>query len=204
MAEVDDAFKLSSGTPMESVYATHANKLKALANEARKESVNTKPTLYSPSAKKTYAPEVASLNAKLNVALKNAPLERQAQLLANSVVSAKKAANPNMDAADVKKIKGQALTEARNRVNSHKERVEITDREWEAIQAGAISTNTLNQILSNTELSKIKQLATPRSNIGLSPAKQAKAKAMLSSGYTQSEVADALGVSTTTLAKVID
>jgi DNA-binding CsgD family transcriptional regulator len=204
MAEVDDAFKLSSGTPMESVYATHANKLKALANEARKESVNTKPTLYSPSAKKTYAPEVASLNAKLNVALKNAPLERQAQLLANSVVSAKKAANPNMDAADVKKIKGQALTEARNRVNSHKERVEITDREWEAIQAGAISTNTLNQILSNTELSKIKQLATPRTSIGLSPAKQAKAKAMLSSGYTQSEVADALGVSTTTLAKVID
>ena len=195
MAEVDDARRLSSGTPMETVYANHANKLKATANEARKESLNTKTTSYSPSAKKTYAKEVASLDAKLNVALKNAPLERQAQILANAVVSKKRAANPHMDADGLKKIKGQALAEARSRTGAKKHQVTITDREWEAIQSGAISTNKLSQILNNTDLDSVKKLATPRSSTGLSPAKISKAKSMFDSGYTQAEVADALGVS---------
>jgi hypothetical protein len=203
MAETDDAFTLSSGTPMETVYAMHANKLKGLANSARKESINTELVLYSPSAKKTYESEVSSLIAKLNIALKNKPLERQAQLLANSVVAAKRAANPSMDAADLKKIKGQALAEARSRTNAKKQRIDITNKEWEAIQAGAISANTLTQILNNTDLDKVKQLATPRTMSSLTPAKQSKAKAMLASGYTQSEVADALGVSTQAIAKLV-
>ena len=204
MYEVEDAFELSSGTPMETVYATHANKLKALANAARKEAINTQPTPYSPSAKKAYEKEVASLNAKLNVALKNAPLERQAQLLANSVVSAKKAANPDMDAADLKKIKGQALAEARSRVQAKKQAIDITDKEWEAIQAGAVTTNTLTQILNNTDLDKVKQLATPRSSSTVSSAQASKIKRLLAAGYTQAEVADAVGVSTGTVAKMLD
>ena len=204
MAEAEDAFSLSSGTPMEAVYATHANKLKALANASRKEAVNTTYTPYSPSAKKTYAKEVDTLNAKLNTALKNKPLERQAQLLANAVVAAKKQANPDMDAADLKKIKGQALAEARARMNAKKENIEITDREWEAIQAGAVSTNTLLQILNNTDLDKVKQLATPRTTKTITPAKKQKAKALLAAGYSRSEVADALGVSTSALDDLID
>lgn len=203
MAEVEDANLLSSGTPMETVYASHANKLKALANQSRKESINTRYLPYSPSAKKAYESEVASLNAKLNIALKNAPLERQAQLLANAVVSAKKGANPNMENADLKKIKGQALAEARSRTNAKKQRIDITDKEWEAIQAGAISTNTLTQILNNTDMDKVKQLATPRSSKTLTTAKEAKAREMISKGYTQSEIADALGVSASTISKLI-
>lgn len=204
MAETDNAFTLSSGTTMETVAATHANKLKALGNAARKESINTPYTQYSPSAKKAYEPQVSSLKAKLNIALKNKPLERQAQLLANTVVSTKKSSNPNMDAADVKKIKGQALTEARVRTGAKKQRIEITDTEWEAIQAGAISTNTLTQILNNTDLDKIKSLATPRTSTTMTVAKVNKAKNMLSLGYTQAEVADALGISTSVLSKSID
>lgn len=203
MYETDDAFTLSSGTPMETVYATHANKLKSLANQARKEYINTTPTAYSPSAKKTYEKEVASLNAKLNVALKNAPLERQAQLLANSVVSAKKTANPNMDSADLKKIKGQALAEARTRVGAKREMIDITDTEWKAIQSGAVSNNTLTQILNNTDLDKVKQLATPRINKAPTSTQTARINTMLKAGYTQAEIADALGVSTSTVASLI-
>jgi DNA-binding MarR family transcriptional regulator len=204
MYETKDAFALSSGTPMETVYASHANKLKALANTARKESLSTDFIPWSPSAKETYSKEVASMNAKLNVALKNKPLERQAQLLANSIVSAKRNANPNLEASQIKKIKGQALEEARSRTKAKKQNIEITDQEWKAIQAGAISKNTLMQILNNTDLDKIKQLATPRSALELTPNKQAKAKSLLSSGYTQSEVADQLGISTRTLSKMLD
>jgi hypothetical protein len=203
MAEVENAFELSSGTPMETVYATHANKLKALANDARKQMINTEPTPYSPSAKKTYDSEVSSLNAKLNLALKNAPLERSAQLLANSIVAAKKEANPNADADAIKKIKGQALAEARTRVGAKKHEITISDREWEAIQSGAISNHTLTQILNNTDLDKVKRLATPRTIDTLSSAKTNKAKAMLANGYTQAEIADALGVSTNAISKLM-
>lgn len=199
MAEAEDARRLSSGTPMESVYATHANRLKALANSARKTAWGSPSIQRSPSAAKTYAREVASLTSKLNVALKNAPLERRAQLLANGVVSAKKRANPDMDGAEVKKIKSQALAEARSRTGAKKARVDITSREWEAIQAGAISNNRLGKILDNADLDQIKKYATPRTNMGLSTAAVARARSMQNLGYTQSEIADALGVSASTI-----
>ena len=202
MAETDDAFTLSSGTPMETVYANHANKLKSLANQSRKESISTKPKPYSPSAKKVYANEVSSLDSKLNVALKNAPLERRAQILANTVVSQKRKADPNLEPDQIKKIKGQALAEARTRTGAKKTLVDIQPREWEAIQAGAISTSKLTQILNNTDLDAIKKLATPRTSTTMTPAKINKAKSMLNSGYTQSEIADALGVSTITIANL--
>ncbi|MEO7398266.1 MAG: helix-turn-helix domain-containing protein, partial [Ilumatobacteraceae bacterium] len=167
LAETDDAFTLVSegrGTPIEKTYAEHSNRLKKMANEARREAVTTKLTPYSPSAKKVYSREVDTLNASLNTALKNAPLERQAQVVANTWVAQKKRANPDMDGADLKKIKGQALTEARIRTGAGKTRIQLSDREWEAIQSGAISNHKLDQILSNTDLDKIRQRATPREN----------------------------------------
>jgi DNA-binding CsgD family transcriptional regulator len=204
MAEEEDAFKLSSGTPMEAVYAQHANKLKALGNEARKAYINTPPITMSKAAKETYKEEVKSLISNLHIAQRNAPLERQAQVLANAEVAAKKAANPDMQNDELKKIKGIALAKARTRVGAGKERIPITDREWEAIQAGAISNNTLIQILNNTDLDRVKQLATPRANKALSPAKQQRAKQMLAAGRTQAEVASALGVSASTINKLVE
>lgn len=203
MYEVEDAFELSSGTVIESIYATHANKLKALGNKARKASRETEYLSYSPEAKKLYSNEVASLKAKLNIALKNAPLERQAQLLANKTVDMKRKANPNMEADDLKKIKGQALTEARLRTGAKKHRIEITLKEWTAIQSGAISNNVLTQILNNTDLDRVKELATPRTRKSMTPTKIARAKSMMSRGYTQAQIADQLGVSIGTLREAI-
>lgn len=205
MADTDDAYSLSSGTLIESVYADHANRLKALANQSRKEALAIKSTPYSPSAKKTYAKEVDSLNSKLNIALKNAPLERQAQIIAGVTVAAKKQDNPELknDNDALKKIRGQAITEARSRVGAHKNLVDITDKEWEAIQAGAISTNKLIQILNNSDLDRVKQLATPRTTTTMTPSKIAKAKAMLENGASRSDVADALGISVSTLDKAL-
>jgi DNA-binding CsgD family transcriptional regulator/biotin operon repressor len=199
LAETNDAHTLSSGTPIEKVYADHSNRLKALANEARRIAVNTKTTPYSPSAKRAYENEVKTLRAKLTVAQRNRPLERQAQLLANAIVQAKKDANPNMDKADLKKIQGLALAEARARTGAGKQRIDITPQEWAAIQAGAISNNTLQQILSNADLDRVKELATPRDKVLMTDAKTSRAKAMAAAGYTQAEIADALGVSLTTL-----
>ena len=201
LAETDNAHTLvsSTGTPIEKIYADHSNKLKDMANRARVELGQTSRAKYSPSAKTAYAKEVQSLNAKLNLALRNAPLERNAQVLANAILQQKKQANPNMEPAHVKRIKSQALDEARRRLGAKKDQIEITGPEWEAIQAGAISDHKLNQILENADLKKIKTLATPRTVLKMTPAKLQRAQSMLASGYTQAEIAAHLGVGLTTL-----
>lgn len=204
MAETRDARTLSSGTPQEEAYADYANKMKSLANQARKEMVNTGKIAYSASAKAAYEPEVTSLMAKLNVALKNAPRERQAQVIANATVAAKKKDNPDMTSSEIKKANQQALSSARASVGAKRNSIEITDREWEAIQAGAISENKLTQILNNTNIDTLRQMATPRATTSLSTAKVNRISAMSNSGYSTSEIADALGVSTSTVSKYLN
>lgn len=199
LAEAQDARKLSSGMPIEEVYAAHSNSLKSLANQARKAALTTGGLHVSPSAKKMYESEVAKLNADLNLALKNSPLERQAQLLANTVVEARRAANPAMNNADLKKIKSQALETARARLGAQKHLIEITPEQWKAIQAGAVSTHKLSLILDNADLAAVRKLATPRAATVMTPAKLALAEARLASGYTQAEIADSLGVPVSTL-----
>lgn len=203
MAEAKDARSLSSGTPQEEAYADYANKMKSLANQARKEMVNTGKIAYSASAKATYQEEVDSLMAKLNVSLKNAPRERQAQTMANAVIKAKKQENPDMTPEEIKKASQQALTSSRISVGAKRSPIQLTDREWEAIQAGAISENKLTQIINNVDIDTVRQRATPRSTTSLSSAKVNKISSMKSSGYSTSEIADALGVSTSTVSKYL-
>jgi DNA-binding CsgD family transcriptional regulator len=199
LAETDDAFSLSSGTVIEGIYAEHSNKLKALANKARVEMVNTNTVPYSKSAKAAYTNEVASLNAKLNIALKNSPLERQAMIVGNAIYRMKLSADPDMTASDKKKIKGQALAEARSRVGARKAPIEITSDEWNAIQSGALSPSKLDQILANTDINQVKMYATPRTHSVMSDSMVRRATSMLSSGFTQAQVSDALGISISTL-----
>ena len=206
MAETDDAYTLVSKTrnPKELAYADYANQMKALANQARKVMVNTPDIKYNPDAKAKYSREVDSLNAKCNVALKNAPRERQAQTMANAIVQAKVKDNPDMTAKEKKKAGQQALDKMRRQVGAKRELVNITDKEWEAIQAGAISTNKLKTILDNADMDRVKQLATPRSTLSLSPAKEARINSLRASGYTNAQIAKTLGVSTSTIIKYLN
>ncbi len=203
MAETRDAYTLSSGTPQEGAYAQYANKMKALGNQARKEFLVAGKIEYSPAAKETYLEEVDVLSAKLNVALKNAPRERQAQLMANAVVEAKKQDNPDMTRGEIKKEGQRALTESRLLVGAKREPIKVTDREWEAIQAGAISENELTQIINNVDIDDLRKRATPRPSASLSQAKVGKIASMNASGYTTAEIAAALGVSTSTVSKYL-
>lgn len=184
---------------MEGLYADHSNRLKAMANKARLESVRTVSRPYSPSAKAAYSAEVASLNGKLQLALRNRPLERQAQVLANAVLASKKLADPDMESAELKKVKAQALEEARTRTGAGKHRIVITQDEWNAIQAGAVSNHQLTEMLKHADLDQVKQLATPKKALLMTTSKRARAQSMLAQGYTQADVASALGVSLTTL-----
>ena len=205
MAETDDARSLISdaNTPMERVYAEYANNMKNMARQARIEAAYTGKIAYSPSAKKTYKAEVESLEAKLNKSLINAPKERKAQLLTNAEVANKKNANPDMTTGDLKKASQQALSKYRESVRAKRNPIVITDKEWEAIQAGAISENKLIKILNHTDKDNLRQRATPRTTSTLSTAKINKIKAMNASNYSLSEIAKALGVSTSIVSKYL-
>ena len=206
MAETDDANTLVSTarTPMELLYADYANKMKALANQARKEVYHTGDIDYSSSAKDTYANEVDSLNHKLNEALKNKPRERAAQIAGNSKVNAMKAENPDMTKEELKKLKNQALNRARMNVGAERKLIDITDREWEAIQAGAITKNKLRAILDNADMDIVRSKATPRKTTTITKSQVNRIKSMQKTGrYTLREIATALGVSTSTVNEIL-
>lgn len=203
MAEVDDARLLSSGTPQEEAYALYANKMKALANKARKESMAVKDIPYSSSAKNVYSKEVESLNYKLRQSQLNAPRERQAQTIAASIIKSKIKSNPKMTEEQKKKISQQELVKARAKVGAKRNSIKITDEEWKAIQAGAISPSKLKEIVKHTDTDILKQYAMPRPTLTLSTSKVSRIKNMASVGYTTSEIAEALGVSPSTVSKYL-
>lgn len=206
MSNTDDARTLisSKNTPMERLYADYANTMKAMANQARKEMVSTGKIKYSKTAKTAYQKEVVSLNEQLKEVMKMKPRERKAQLMTNAEVNAKKQSNPNMTKDEEKKLKQQTLNKYRDVVGAKRIAIDITDKQWEAIQAGAISESILKQILDNTDIDAIRERATPRVRKELSPAKLSKIKQMNSMGYTQAEIAKAVGVSTSTVSNYIN
>ena len=205
MAETDDASKLVSSMDnvIEKRYSEYANTMKGLGRQARLEAISTKKTPYSAQAKKVYQEEVKSLDNKLSEALSNAPRERIAQAIANSIIKAKKMAYPDMTKAEIKKTSQQEIVKARAKVGAKRTPVKITSREWEAIQSGAISTNKLTQIMNYADMDTLRQYAMPRASTALSSSKVAKINAMRISGYTTAEIAEAIGVSTSTVQKYI-
>lgn len=207
LSAVPDARILSSGTAQEEAYVDYINKTKALANKARKLYLAEGNLERKPEAAKKYEAEVDSLNSKLNIAAKNAPRERRAIAIANSQIKAKVQANPELqnDKKELKKQKQIAINTARQLVgaDSKGSKIAITPKEWEAIQEGAISDSKLTQILRYTDTNTVRAMAMPRAMTTLSTAKVSKVKAMAKSGYTLAEIAESLGVSTSTVSKYI-
>jgi DNA-binding CsgD family transcriptional regulator len=204
ISETKDARTLSSGTIQENLYADFSNKLKAMANQARKEAVNMKGLEYSPSAAKTYAPEVASLKEKYNNMIANKPKERKAMLIANANIKAKiqeQGLDPTIDKKEIKKISSVEMQRARDSVGAsgRKSKVTFTDREWEAVQAGAISDNMLTKFLNSSDSDEIVKRAMPKNVAVMTSAKMSKANAMLKSGYSYAEIAKACGVPESTV-----
>lgn len=204
MAETDDAMTLVSTSrhPMEILYADYANSMKALANKARIEMINTPNLQSNPSAKKIYAKEVSSLEVKLNDALKNTVRERTATRLASAEIKNKKETLTDMKPGDLKKISQRELSKARSEVGSVSRRdrsIKITDREWEAIQAGAISENKLKQILNNSDADSLRERAMPKAKNKLNQAQINRIKAMNASNFTLNQIAEKMNLSPSTV-----
>lgn len=212
MAEAKDARELVSAAqhPMELIYADYANSMKALANQARKEMLSTGNLKHDPAATKVYQKEVDSLMARLNESEKNTVRERQAARLTNAKVKEKQAeaeANGSeMSKSDVRKASQRYMTKYREEVGAVSRRdrnIKISDREWEAIQAGAITENKLKRILANSDIDELRQRATPRDSKTISTGKANRIKSMSANGSTIAEIAEQLGLSATTVRKYL-
>ena len=206
LSVTDDIRTLSSGTIQENIYAEYANKMKSLANEARREYLATPTLMRNASASKTYAPEVERLTSALREAQKNAPKEREAQRIANARVKAKVEENDVTDKDEISKIRRAAINDARVQVGADGKgtRIVISDGEWNAIQSGAISDTTLKEILRYADSDTVRERATPRTRTEVSDARKARIKAMANSGNTNRDIADALNLSPSTVSKILN
>jgi len=160
--------------------------------------------VYSPAAAKEYRAEVDSINAKLESVIANKPKERRAMVIANANIKAKIQAldlDPKLDKKEIKKISSVEMQRARDSIGASgsKTRITFTDREWEAVQKGAISDSKLTKILNASKSDEIVKRAMPKTATVITNAKMAKAKAMLANGYTYNEIAKACGVPESTV-----
>lgn len=212
MADAKDAFTLTSGGskedpghPTEAVYANYANQMKALANKARKAYIDTPPLKQNKEAKVKYKKEFDELSQMVLKAKSNAPRERRAQILGNKQVALIRQDDPDIDFEHLQKAKGKAIAEARKVVGAKKDKIEdFTDRQWEAIQSGAISDSMLTTILNNANLDKVKERAMPREQkYKVTEVKEAKIKALATS-YTTAEIAEMVGLSSSVVSKVLN
>lgn len=187
--------------PVERLYADHANTMKALANEARLRAARIESPKINPKAKEVYRHEVDKLVSDLNAAKKLKPLERRADVIARSIVKAKREEDPTLrtDPDRLKKVERQAKNYALARMDLKKPVIEITDRQWDAIQAGAVSASRLREILDYANPKRIEELSVPKPNTVMTTAIAARARAMLAAGATNADVARALGIPASTL-----
>lgn len=203
LAITDDAYTLvrDDADPVESLYADHANEMKAIANHARLTAHRIPNPKVNGEAKKVYASEVEKLNADLRKAEAQAPLDRRAQVYANEIVKAKRQEDPLLRTDDDrrKKVERQAIATSRARLGLSKPTIEVSDRQWDAIQAGAVSASQLRSILKYADPKRVSELAMPRTNAVMTGAVSARAKAMLAAGVSMGDVAAALGIPLGTL-----
>lgn len=207
MSITKDANELSSGRPIEKVYANYANKMKALGNTARKTYEATPSTItYNPDANKKYATEVASLDAKLNKALKNRPKEATAFLIAKQRITNLVKANPELrlDADAYKKQRAIAIDNARKQVGSGKTSVTFTEKELEAVNSGAVHSNKLTKLIANTSSDDLKKYFMPRTDSTIPSYKLRTARNLLNAGYTWSEIQERIGYSESAIRRALN
>lgn len=198
-----DAYSLvrDRSDPVERLYADHTNAMKALANSARLQASRIPSPQQNPKAKAVYRSEVDKLVSDLRTAEKQKPLDRRANVIAGSIIKAKRKEDPMLseDPDKLAKVERQAKTYARAKLNLKKPVIDISDRQWDAIQSGAVSASTLRKILDYADEKRVSELSMPRTNTVMTSAVSARAKAMLAAGATNADVARALGIPVSTL-----
>lgn len=214
MALTKDARTLVSNKQedIELIYADYANQMKTLANEARKYARATPRTEYSPAAARVYAKEVQELKDKKALAIRNQPKERRAQAYAQIKIKEAKENDPTLidDDDKFKKVKANALAEGRAIYGAKHQAISFTPKQWEAINAGAVSTTLFSEIIRHVDADSLKKMALPQTTTKrLSPAEKSIIKNLLArtrpdgtKAYSAADLAKKYGVSVSTIQSI--
>lgn len=205
MVKDANVFLGANATKTEHHYADYINELKTFKNKVDSEMSGIKMPARDPKAAKIYAEEVLSMKDKVNQVKINRIKERQAQRMAevsSKAEIARRSEDEVLKKDEISRIKQQALNKARSMVGAERTPVTITDDEWDAVQSNAVSGTLLKELVSFMDDNQLKSLATPRANKQMTEARKSKAKALLANGYTIAQVAEALGVSSSTIGKI--
>lgn len=191
--------------PKEKAYADYAIELMKMGDEARRVSRSIKPTPVSQQAKKIYEKEVKELDSELRLSKSNSPRERQAKITAGIRSSQYIKEHPGMDYEHKSRVRDQELQKARDEVGARRHEIDITPKQWEAIQANAISSSKLKEILTYANEDKVRNLATPKDQkIVVTQAKINLMKQMYDSGmYTQKEIAEKFNISSSSVSQYV-
>lgn len=100
-------------------------------------------------------------------------------------------------------MRNSELVRQRAKYGAKRYAFDITEKEWEAIQAGAITKNRLNSILKFADSDAVKKLATPRDQIAITDTEISRMKSYAARGETSSSIAKRLGVSVSTVNKYL-
>lgn len=203
LALTNDAFTLvrDKADPVEKLYAEHANEMKAIANSARLLSDRTPRPKMDPRAKKEYAPEIKKLYDDLAAAESQKPLDRRARVYAGITVKQKMDEDPllRFDRERKLKVERQAVKAARSRLGLKTPVIEITDRQWDAIQARGVSASKLRAILAYADEKRITELSMPRQNTVVTTAIASRVRSLLAAGMTNADIAASLGIPASTI-----
>lgn len=194
--------KINSGSPVEKVYQTYIENLQSIKNEGQKAISTIDIPKRDPKATKLYSKEVISLNSKIKSIASQAPLERKAQVEANSAFKEYIESNPTISSDRKKSLKSEMLNNARlsNGIDPYDKKVHISEPEWDAIQANAISKTSLEKLLSKADMDELRGYATPKTKLTVPPAKLASIKRMMADDrYTLAEIAQSTGISANTI-----
>lgn len=210
MSQHDDAHELSSGTLKEELYADYANFYKNLANRARLESDRTQNTPYNKEMAVVFDNEVHSLNQKLLKAKSNKPKETQAQLTSRARyhvwLQARQNEGIEVDKEERRKRRDLELKKARKEFGAERNEIFFTDREWQAIQNGALPPTTVKQIYQYANSEELRKKATPNPPSELTPTQKRFITNLKNAGFenmTNSQIAERIGVSVSLVNKYI-
>lgn len=208
LSNVKSLHDISSGTIEERIYADYGDRMKKLAADARRAQHSIDISgFHNRQSENIYKAEVESLKAKVQLSSMNAPRERRAQAIANSLIFEQKKTHPELinDKDTLRKLSNNALKTAREQVGaSRKDRsFDITDKEWAAIQAGAVTKTLMLDVWRFANQDDLKRRAMPRSEHEITGSEKSKIRSMYNSGKTYAEIAQALGLSTSTIAQYV-